>query len=91
MIKNCEETAPILKHLAHPQRLFILCLLSEGEKTVADLSKHCDLSQSLLSQFLSKMRSEGLVEYRREGKFSVYRIRDPRIAKLISAMHKIFS
>lgn len=89
-IRRCEQTAPILKLLAHPRRLFVLCLLADGELTVGELEKRSELSQSLLSQFLGKMKSEGLVDARKEGRFSYYRIADPRIGKLIQSMHGIF-
>lgn len=89
-IQRCEQTAPILKLLAHPRRLFVLCILADGEFTVGELEKRSELSQSLLSQFLAKMRSLGLVTSRKEGRFSLYRIADARIEKLIKTMHGIF-
>lgn len=88
--KNCEETSRLLKSLAHPQRLQILCHLSQGEKTVGELEKLCGASQSAVSQFLNRMKSEGLVAAEREGQFVSYRILDVRVLKLIQALHKIF-
>jgi ArsR family transcriptional regulator, virulence genes transcriptional regulator len=90
MVDQCEETSRILKSLAHPQRLQLLCFLSEGERTVSELEKLCHTSQSQLSQFLQRMRSEGLVRARRDGKFVFYSIEDPKVFKLIQALHKIF-
>lgn len=90
MIVQCESTAKTLKLLAHPKRLQLLCVLSAGEKSVSELEVLCETSQSQLSQFLQRMRSEGLVAARREGKFVVYRIGDPKVEKLIKALHKIF-
>lgn len=90
MIRQCETTARTLKLLAHPKRLRLLCLLSAGEKSVSDLEALCETSQSQLSQFLQRMRSEGLVSARRDGKFVLYRIGDPKVEKLIQALHKIF-
>lgn len=90
MIEECEATALILKALAHPQRLRLLCHLSQGEKSVSELGELCQASQSHLSQFLQRMKSERLVEARREGKFVYYTIADDRIFKLIQSLHKIF-
>jgi len=90
MLEQCEATAQILKSLAHPQRLQLLCHLSQGERTVSELEKLCRSSQSQLSQFLQRMKSEGLVEARREGKFVYYTVADARILKLIQALHKVF-
>lgn len=57
---------------------------------MSELEKSCDASQSAVSQFLNRMKSEGLVSSRREGSFVFYRISDPRIQQLVRAMHKIF-
>ena len=64
--KRCARVAPILKTLAHPQRLFLLCRLAKGEATVSELRDACGASQSLISQHLTRMRREGLVQARRE-------------------------
>lgn len=90
MIEQCEVTAQILKALAHPERLRLLCYLSQGEKSVSELGELCQASQSHLSQFLQRMKSEGLVEARREGKFVYYAVADARVLKLIQSLHKIF-
>ena len=90
LLKKCESTSKILKALAHPRRLQVLCHLSMGDQTVGELEKLCRISQSQLSQFLQRMKSEGLVEARREGKFVVYAIRDPQIEKLIQSLHQVF-
>jgi ArsR family transcriptional regulator, virulence genes transcriptional regulator len=90
MAEQCESTAQVLKVLAHPQRLQLLCHLSEGERTVSDLERLCQASQSQLSQFLQRMKSEGLVSFRRDGKFVFYSVADPKVLKLIQALHKIF-
>ena len=90
MIEQCDSTAQTLKLLAHPQRLLILCHLSEGERTVSDLEAVCQASQPQISQFLTRMRAEGLIASRREGKYIFYAISDQRVLKLIRALHKIF-
>ena len=88
--KNCVETSRLLKSLAHPQRLQILCHLSQGKLTVSDLESHTRASQSAVSQFLTRMKSEGLVASARDGQFVYYQIADKRVLKLIRALHKIF-
>ena len=88
--RNCEETARILKALAHPQRLQLLCHLAEGDKTVGELEELCGASQSVVSQFLGRMKSEGLVASEKEGLFVRYRISDSRILKTIQALHGIY-
>ena len=85
------EVAEILRALANEKRLMILCKLVElGEAKVSTLSEDIGLTQSALSQHLAKMRSEGIVAYRREAQTLWYRIADPRIEKLFATMHGLF-
>ncbi len=90
MSEHCDSTSKVLKALAHPQRLQILCFLSERDHTVSELENLCGASQSLLSQFLQRMKSEGLIRSRKDGKFVHYSIADPKILQLIQALHRIF-
>jgi ArsR family transcriptional regulator, virulence genes transcriptional regulator len=89
--KRCARVAVILKTLSHPQRLFILCCLAQGEVTVSELLKQSGASQSLISQHLTRMRREGLVQARRSGNFVHYQIADPKLSALIRNMEKIFN
>ncbi len=90
MRNKCFDVSRILKALAHPQRLMILCYLSDGEKTVGEIEQACDASQSAVSQFLNRMRLEGLVFSEKRAQFVYYKIHDPQIKKLIKSLHKIF-
>ena len=90
MNENCEEVVEILKALAHKQRLMILCNLSEGEKTVSELTELCDISSSYTSQFLKRMKREGIVSSTRDGNFTYYKLVDPKVMKLIKSLHSIF-
>ncbi len=89
--KRCARVAAMLKSLAHPQRLFILCRLAKGEATVSELREACGASQSLISQHLTRMRREGLVQARRQGHFVHYRILDPKLSALIKEMEAAFN
>lgn len=89
--KRCARVAAILKNLAHPQRLFLLCCLAKGETSVSDLLSQSGASQSLISQHLTRLRREGLVQARREGDFVMYRITDPKLSALIQTMEKTFN
>ena len=90
LIRQCEGVSSLLKALSHPRRLMLLCHLSDGEKPVSELERLCKTSQSQISQFLIRMKSEELVESRREGKHVYYRISDPNVEKLIQSLQKIF-
>jgi ArsR family transcriptional regulator len=88
--RQSESVASLLKQLSHPQRLLILCSLSEGEKSVGEIETSCGASQSAVSQFLKGMRLEGLVEARREGKQIFYKILDKRVIELMKSLYLIF-
>lgn len=90
MKNKCEEVSAMLKHFSHPQRLLILCYLSDGEKQVSDITEAVGLSQSQTSQFLKRMQSEGLLGLRREKNFSFYYVENNDVLKLLKAMQKIF-
>lgn len=90
MENNCEEVASLLKAMAHPQRLMVLGHLAQSPKTVSELQELCTISQSQLSQFLGRMRLEGLVRCERQGKYQYYSPADHRVVKLIAAIHSIY-
>lgn len=87
---NCEEVSQVLKALAHPQRLMILCLLAENPRTVGELQEICAISQSAVSQFLNRFRLEGIVRSEKSGNFVTYEIANPQILSLIKSLHKIY-
>ena len=87
---RCESVSDLLKAIAHPQRLKILCSLSEGERSVSQLEEYCGASQSSVSQYLSKMKSEKLLASRREARQVFYRIDNRELEKLMKSMQKIF-
>lgn len=88
--ESSSDVASMLKNLANPHRLLILCLLSEGEFSVGELSTHIDLEQSPLSQHLARLRSEGLVKTRKESQTVYYSIADPNVEKIIGTLHSIY-
>ncbi len=87
---KCHEVSSMMKAIAHPQRLMILCHLTEGEKNVGEMLERCEISQSQMSQFLNRMHREKLLKVRKEGQFSFYSIADKNLIKLIQSMQKIF-
>lgn len=87
---RADEATAFLKALAHEGRLRILCALVEGEKSVTELERLLDARQSAVSQQLARLRLEGFVDNRREGKAIFYRIADQRAARLLHVLHDIF-
>ena len=90
MQRNAEYAAAFLKALAHQGRLLILCHLNTGEKSVTELENLLSQRQAAVSQQLARLRMEGLVRSRRQGKTIYYSISDPRAARMIALMYDMF-
>lgn len=90
LVDQCESVSGLLKAIAHPQRLKILCRLAEGECTVSELEDYCGASQSSVSQYLGKMKSEGLLSARREAQNVYYKIESTDLLRLMKEMRRIF-
>jgi DNA-binding transcriptional ArsR family regulator len=90
MREQCSIVSGILKSLAHPSRLLILCFLCERPYPVGELVELCAVSQSAVSQFLARLKEEGIVDSEKMGQHVFYRIRDSKIQALISSMQSIF-
>ena len=89
-LEHCEKVAEILKNLYHPQRLIMLCYLSMKPRNVNELSELTHCSESAVSQFISRMKHQGLIESDREGHFVNYKIADPKIMELMESLHRIY-
>jgi len=87
MQAQAEEAAALLKAMANPQRLKVLCLLLGGEKSVGDLNRDIDLSQSALSQHLAVLREHGLVTTRRSGQTIYYALSAGPVEAIIATLH----
>ncbi|MDP5307499.1 metalloregulator ArsR/SmtB family transcription factor [Paracoccus sp. 2205BS29-5] len=90
MAHRASEAAAFLKALAHEGRMMILCHLSSGEKTVTELERLLGHRQAAVSQQLARLRAEGLVSCRRDGKARLYSVSDPRAAEVVGVMYRLF-
>lgn len=84
------HAAAFLKTLAHEGRLMILCHLGAGEKSVGQLENLLDIRQAAVSQMLARLREEGLVSTRREGKTVYYSLSDTNTEQLIGLLYSLF-
>ncbi|KAJ56323.1 hypothetical protein ACMU_05085 [Actibacterium mucosum KCTC 23349] len=85
-----EQAAKFLKSLGHPDRLKVLCSLVGGEQSVASIEAQVGASQSAVSQHLSRLRSEGLLQARRDGRQVYYSIADPTVFGVIELLYRKF-
>lgn len=85
-----EMAADLLKALANPQRLRILCLLIEGELTVGQINEQVPLSQSALSQHLAVLRAKDLVSTRKSAQTVFYSVADGAVKQIIQTLHDLY-
>jgi DNA-binding transcriptional ArsR family regulator len=90
MVENAKRASDFLKALAHESRLMILCILAEGEKSVSELEDLLSLRQPTVSQQLARLRSDGLVTTRRDGKAIYYRLASDEARVVIGAIYDVF-
>lgn len=84
------RAAGLLKAMSNPVRLMVLCQLAEGEKSVGELEKVVDVSQSALSQHLALLRERGLVRCRRDGQSMLYDLAGPEAPALLAALYEVY-
>jgi DNA-binding transcriptional ArsR family regulator len=85
-----EEASRLMKVLANPDRLMLLCRLSQGEASVGELEAELGILQPTLSQQLTVLREDALVATRREGKHVFYSVRSPQALAVLRAVYKEF-
>ncbi|MGN0862499.1 MAG: ArsR/SmtB family transcription factor [Stenotrophomonas koreensis] len=91
MQEGASKAAALLRAVGNERRLLVLCLLIEhGELAVGQLLEQVDLSPSALSQHLTRMRAEGLIDYRRQAQTLYYRIANPAVAELVATLKRIY-
>ncbi len=90
MMASAEEATDFLKTLAHSNRLILLCLLAERERSVSELEQILGLRQPAVSQQLARLRADGLVATRREGKAIHYKVADERTLRFIKLLYETF-
>ena len=87
---KAQEAASLLKALANPDRLLLLCQMVDAEPSVAELGGLTGIAQPSLSQQLGVLRAERLVSTRREGKHVLYRIDSPAALAVLRTLHGHF-
>ena len=90
MQSRAGDASAFLKALSHPARLMLLCRLSEGEMSVGALEAELGLRQAAVSQQLARLREEGLVDFRRDGKAIYYHICDEGARRVLEVVCDIF-
>ncbi|MEX0305394.1 MAG: ArsR/SmtB family transcription factor [Leisingera sp.] len=90
MQESAAAAAAFLKTLAHEGRLMILCHLGAGERSVGELEALLNMRQAAVSQMLARLREDGLVATRRDGKTIFYSLKDGKTEEIIALLYKQF-
>lgn len=83
-----EESARVLRVLAHPHRLKFVELLMAGRLSVGELADAVDLAPAAVSQHLNHMRAHGILGVERDGRTAYYRVENPNAINVIQCIHK---
>lgn len=87
---SADRACGLLKVLANPDRLLLLCHLTKGECCVRDLEAALEIRQPTLSQQLGVLREEGMVTTRRKGKHIYYKLASPESIAIINTLQAQF-
>ncbi|AUC52378.1 MAG: ArsR/SmtB family transcription factor [Sagittula sp.] len=90
IVEKANAASAFLKAISHEGRLMILCHLVSGEKSVTELEELLSARQAAVSQQLSRLRLEGLVVPRRDGKAIYYRLADDKPRKMLETVYELF-
>ena len=90
LMRKARKASDFLKALSHENRLLLLCLLAERERTVTELENILSLRQPMVSQQLARLRLDQLVTTRRDGKAIYYSLANDDVRRMISVIYDIF-
>jgi DNA-binding transcriptional ArsR family regulator len=90
MQNGATKVCRLMKVLSNPDRLLLLCQLSQGEKRVGELEEILGIVQPTLSQQLTVLRDEALVSTRREGKNIYYQMSSPKALAVMQVLYQNF-
>ena len=90
MTSSADQACRLMKVLSNPDRLLLLCQLSQEEKRVGELQEKLGILQPTLSQQLTVLRDEALVTTRRDGKNIYYQIASPQALAIMNVLFDQF-
>lgn len=87
---NAARACGLLKAMANPARLMVLCQIADGEKSVGELERCIGLSQSALSQHLAVLRNKDLVVTRRDAQTLYYSLSSHEASAVMATLYEVF-
>jgi ArsR family transcriptional regulator, zinc-responsive transcriptional repressor len=89
-MNRLSEAAECLRTIAHPHRLRILQILSQGEHPVGELAEACELPSAMMSEHLRLMQRSRLLDSRRDGRHVYYFIVEPHVTAILQCLVQRF-
>jgi len=89
MLALFEARAEVVKAMAHPTRLFVVDVLSRGEKCVCELTDMVGADMSTVSKHLSILKNAGLVRDRKRGQQVYYSLKCPCILQFFACVESV--
>ena len=90
MAEAAEQASDLLKSLAHPHRLLIVCQLLDGERSVGALATFLGIRDSTVSQHLTLMRKDNIVSARRDKQTIWYSIASHPAREVLMALYRVY-
>ena len=90
MQRAAADVSNVMRVLSHPGRLMVLCHLAEGEKSVGDLARSLGMRDAAMSQQLSLLRRDGLVDTRRDGHTIFYALARQDVKHLLAFLYATY-
>lgn len=90
MESKAKEVSELLRVLANENRLLILCELSKGPQSVGNLMNKLNITQSGISQHLSILKANGILDYNKKAQTVVYKVKDERVFQLLDVIKKTY-
>jgi DNA-binding transcriptional ArsR family regulator len=90
MEQKAEQISGLMRLLANPNRLMILCLLVEGEKSVGELARALEMRDAAVSQQLAMLRRDGIIRGRRDGHSVYYVIQRKDVREMMAFLYQSY-
>lgn len=88
--RQIDTATEILKSIAHPIRINILCFLMDGEKNVGEIEHQFGSTISNISQHLTVLRKANIIDRRKEANYMYYSLKDNTIQTLMETIKHLF-
>jgi ArsR family transcriptional regulator, virulence genes transcriptional regulator len=88
--EQAARAVALLKSLSHEGRLQMLCLLIDRDMNVSQLAEALDMAPVNVSQQLMRLRAEGIVKTKRDGKSVIYHLAREEVAPVVTALRDTF-